>query len=153
MEFLKMWMTPPSSICKIGFDDVKYAIKNPMNHLLINTLSLHLQENIIKGTISAIMEESVINKIIEECDTGRIKVIIYGQNSVDESADKKAKQLISLGFTEVFLYSGGMFEWLLLQEIYGFSDFPTTLIIEKGKTVDLLKYRPDKQFNILRLGY
>lgn len=152
MEFLKTWMNSPS-FRKIGFDDVKYSMKYPAEHILINTLSLNLQENIIQGTIPASMEESVINKIIEECDNGRIKVVVYGRNAADESAEKKAKQLLSLGFSEVFLYSGGMFEWLLLQEVYGYSEFPTTFVPGKGKTVDLLKYRPEKQFQILRLGY
>lgn len=152
MEFFKSWMAKPS-FCKIGFEDVKHAIKNPTNHILINTLSLNFQDNIIQGTIPAMMEESVINKIIDDCETRRIKIIVYGRNAVDESAEKKATQLLSLGFMEVFLYNGGMFEWLLLQEIYGCSEFPTTYVAGKGKPVDLLKYRPETQFNILRLEY
>jgi hypothetical protein len=152
MEFLKTWMYNPS-FRKIGFEDVKYAMKNPNDHILINTLSLNFQDNIIQGTLPAIMEESVLNKLIEDYETGRIKVVVYGKNNVDESAEKKAKQLLSLGFSEVYLYCGGMFEWLLLQEIYGYSEFPTTFIAGKGKSVDLLKYSPEKQFQILRLGY
>ena len=49
---------------------------------------------------------------------------------------KKYKQLISLGFSRVFIYSGGLFEWVLLQELYGENEFPTT-----GKVKDFLKYR------------
>ena len=38
----------------------------------------------------------------------------------------KHKQLSELGFTNVSLYVGGMFEWLLLQDIYCEENFPTT---------------------------
>ena len=48
----------------------------------------------------------------------------------------KYKQLLSLGFTNVSIYIGGMFEWLLLQEIYGEAPFPTTC-----HELDLLKYK------------
>jgi len=151
MEFLKTWMNP-KHFSKIGFDDVKYSLKHPAEYILINTLSLDYQENVIKGTVPADMEERAINRMIEEYETGRVKIVVYGKNATDDSAEQKAKQLLSLGFSEVFLYSGGMFEWLLLQEIYGPSEFPTTLST-KGKPVDLLKYRPEKQFHLLRLGY
>jgi hypothetical protein len=43
-----------------------------------------------------------------------------------------------LGFENVYIYRGGMFEWLLLQDIYGFDEFQTT-----SKITDLLKYKPD----------
>lgn len=152
MEFLKTWMTP-KHFSKIGFDDVKYALKYPSDYFLINTLSLHFQDNIIKGTVPADMEESIINRIIEQYETGRVKIIVYGKNTTDESPEKKAKQLLTLGFSDVFIYSGGIFEWFLLQEIYGHSEFPTTVLTSKGKPVDLLKYRPEKSFEVLRLGY
>ena len=38
---------------------------------------------------------------------------------------KKYDQLIGLGFVNVFIYPGGLFEWLLLQDIYGYDNFPT----------------------------
>ena len=42
----------------------------------------------------------------------------------------------ALGFTNIALYLGGLFEWLLLQDIFGFDNFPTTT-----KTIDILKYK------------
>jgi len=45
--------------------------------------------------------------------------------------------LTSLGFYNVYIYIGGIFEWLLLQDIYGEKEFPTT-----NKELDLLKYKP-----------
>ena len=46
-------------------------------------------------------------------------IIIYGKNSIDITAENKYNQIKSLGFMNVLLYSGGLFEWLLLQDIYG----------------------------------
>jgi len=48
----------------------------------------------------------------------------------------------------VYMYCGGMFEWLLLQDIYGANEFPTT-----ARQMDILKYRPAKTFDVPRIGY
>ena len=55
---------------------------------------------------------------------------------MDNSTIKKHEQLLSLGLKNVYIYAGGLFEWLLLQDIYGYDEFPTT-----SKTIELLKYR------------
>ena len=68
-----------------------------------------------------------------------INIIIYGKNSNDETIYKKYKQLQELGFTNIYVYPGGLFEWLLLQDIYGTEDFPTTT-----KELDILKFKPVK---------
>ena len=41
-----------------------------------------------------------------------------------------------------------MFEWLLLQDIYGEKDFPTT-----KPEMDILKYKPNKGLNVPLLEY
>ena len=64
------------------------------------------------------------------------KIIVYGKNCNDEKIFNKYKQLIELGFTNVYIYIGGLFEWLLLQEVYGDEQFPTT-----SYQLDLLKYK------------
>lgn len=147
MEMFKTWIQP-QTFSKIGFEDVKYSIKYPETHILINTLSLDSQRNLIINTVSAEKEELVINSIIEDYRMKDMKILIYGRNATDDSAEKKAKQISNLGFSQVFLYCGGLFEWLLLQEIYGTSEFPTT---GQNKTVDLLQYRPEKKFDFLPL--
>jgi hypothetical protein len=131
---------------KIGFDDVLYAIKNPNRYILINTLPNDSQNCLIKGTIPSEIEEQTINNYLNQSSNMFPNVIIYGKNSTDLSVDKKERQLIDLGFDEVHIYSGGMFEWLLLQDIYGISDFPST-----SKTLDILKYRPHEKLHILRI--
>ena len=55
----------------------------------------------------------------------------------DESVEKKYKQISDFGFTHIYLYGGGMFEWLLMQDIYGKDEFNTT-----NFTLDLLKFKP-----------
>jgi hypothetical protein len=52
-------------------------------------------------------------------------------------------QLVKLGFSNVFIYLGGLFEWLMLQDIYGYDEFPTTI-----KQIDFLKYKPPPRLNI-----
>jgi hypothetical protein len=41
-----------------------------------------------------------------------------------------------------------MFEWLLLQDIFGEKEFPTT-----KKELDVLKYKPNKSLNVALLKY
>ena len=60
---------------------------------------------------------------------------------MDASTTKKYEQLISLGLKNVYVYGGGLFEWLLLQDIYGDESFPTT-----SKDLDILKYRPIRSY-------
>lgn len=144
MNIFRNWIQPVT-YSKIGFEDVKYAIKHPDSHILINTLSLDLQKNIIKGSIPAEKEELIINKIIDDYEMSSMKILIYGRNATDNNAEKKAKQITGLGFANVFLYCGGMFEWLLLQEIYGFQEFPTTI---NTKNIDIITYRPEPHFGL-----
>jgi hypothetical protein len=136
-----------SSSIKINYEDIQYIIKNPENHLLINTLSVNDQNCLIINTININNEENIINNCIK---TGKkeIKIIIYGKNSNDEKIYNKYNQLSSLGFNNVFIYTGGLFEWLMLQDIYGENEFPTT-----KKELDILKYKPNKVLNIPLLEY
>jgi hypothetical protein len=132
------------SVVKINFEDIQLAIKISANYLLINTLSEMEQQCLIKNTINASLEESIINKYIK--NSGSIKIIVYGKNSNDELVNKKCNQLSKLGFVNIYAYTGGLFEWLLLQDIYGSEEFPTTT-----KQNDILKYKSSQQLNILLL--
>ncbi len=122
-----------TSIKKIGFEDMKYVIKNKKkNYVMINTLAVTEQECLIPGTVSVKDEEAFINRHLNK----NISIIIYGKNANDDSIFKKYEQLLKLGFNSVFVYTGGIFEWLLLQDIYGKDEFPTT-----SEELDILKYR------------
>jgi len=132
---------------KISFEDMQFVIKNINNYLLLNTLSQSEQNCLINGTLLAHQEEETINKLLSN-RTRKIKIVIYGRNCNDEKIYKKYHQLFSLGFTNIYMYVGGMFEWLLLQDIYGPDEFPTT-----SKQLDIIKFKPQKTLGIPLLEY
>ena len=125
-----------SAIQKINFEDMQYAIQN--NICIINTLSASSQKCLIKNTVSCDQEESVVNKYLVQ-RLKKQKIIIYGRNNNDITIFKKYEQLNKLGFSNLYIYVGGLFEWLCLQDIYGKDDFPTTY-----DELDILKYKPCK---------
>jgi hypothetical protein len=122
------------------------VIKNPEIYLIINTLPPSEQQCLIVNTTLANEEEEIINKFMKENKS--IRIIIYGRNCNDETINKKYQQLYSLGFYNIFVYLGGMFEWLLLQDIYGKELFPTT-----KKELDLLRYKSNQLLSIGLLEY
>jgi hypothetical protein len=132
---------------KINFEDIQYVIKNSRSHLLINTLNDTEQDCLIINTINIKNEEMTINKLLQ-IGNKNINIIIYGRNCNDEKIYSKYNQLNSLGFYNVYVYVGGLFEWLMLQDIYGDTEFPTT-----KKELDFLKYKPNKILNIQLLEY
>ena len=88
---------------------------------------------LIFGTVVAEKESEKINKMLSKNDYEK-DIIIYGRNCREyETLLKKQKQLASLGFKNVHIYLGGMFEWLLLQDVYGTKEFPTE---KKGEILD-----------------
>ena len=131
------------SIKKISFEDVQYVIKNDEMFMLINTLSQSEQNCLIYSTSDINKEEELINQFMK-LGNYNVKLVVYGKNSNDEKIFSKAEQLRSLGFTNTFIYTGGLFEWLMLQDIYGSSEFPTT-----SGELDILKYKPISHFNNL----
>jgi hypothetical protein len=132
---------------KINYEDVQYVIKNSELHILINTLNETEQVCLIPNTVNINKEVELINQFIK-MGNKQVKIIIYGRNCNDEKIYTKYSQLNSLGFYNIYIYPGGLFEWLMLQDIYGEKEFPTT-----KKELDILKYKPNKVLNIHRLEY
>ena len=120
------------SIIRYSYKDIQDFSKHA---LLINTLDKSKQDCLIKNTIHANDEERIINNFISK--NSNIKICVYGMHSCDESVYKKYQQLKELGFSNVGIYIGGLFEWLLLQDIYSDNYFPTTV-----KVIDILNYSP-----------
>jgi hypothetical protein len=135
------------SIQKINYEDIQLIIKNPQTYIMINTLSPLDQDCLLPNTLNINKEEELINNLIKNANK-QVKIIIYGRNSNDEKILTKYQQLTSLGFYNVYIYFGGLFEWLLLQDIYGSSEFPTT-----KQELDILRYKPNKILNIPLLEY
>ena len=139
MDFLMNLFTNKNEIYKINYEDIQFSL-NKNNFILINTLEKNNQKCLIKNTISIDDEVKIINKLIE--NNNNINIIVYGENSNSEKIFLKYEQLKKLGFTNVYVYTGGLFEWLSLQDIYGFELFPTT-----SKELDILKYKSKSIFN------
>ena len=117
-------------------------MRDPGRYILINTLSIMEQECLIQYTLPYDLEERTINELLNAYDFTSKKIVIYGKNGMDASVEKKYGQLTGLGFTQVYIYPGGLFEWVLLQDIYGSDEFPTT-----KKVVDLLRFSGQPVFS------
>ena len=123
------------SINKVNFEYVQnYCNFKNDKLLLINTLDYSKQDCLIKNTITASQEEEILNSYLKK--NKAIIILIYGENCSDNKVIEKYNQLYKLGFTNLYVYIGGLFEWLLLQDIYGDDEFPTT-----SKIYDILNYK------------
>jgi len=123
------------SLNLLNYQDIQYIQKCHSSYILINTLSNNEQSCLISNTLNFDDEEKIINNLIKSKQKN-FGIVIYGKNASDDTIIKKYNQLLNLGFTNLYIYNGGLFEWLLLQDIYGFDEFPTT-----SKTMDILKYK------------
>jgi hypothetical protein len=130
---------------KINYEDMQTVVKNPEIYMLINTLPVDGQDCLISTTVSVDKEEAIINKYLKE--NRGIRIIVYGKNCNDELVDKKYQQLLALGFNNVYAYMGGLFEWVLLQDIYSKDLFPVNNTNSK-KNIDILKFKAHSVLNI-----
>jgi len=128
------------SMKKINFEDMQTILINS-NYLLINTLFEYEQQHLILNTIPISKEEDILNQCLKT--KKNVNIVIYGRNCNDDKIYLKYKQLTTLGFVNIFVYMGGLFEWLMLQDIYGFENFPTLV-----KYHDFLKYKPSTLLNV-----
>ena len=144
MNYINSFFNNYECLNKINYENIQELIKNSDNNYIINTLENNLQDVLIPKTINYYEEENIINSLISNYNFNEV-IIIYGKNSSDETIIKKYMQLKKYGFINIYIYSGGMFEWLLLQDIYGKDLFPT-----KGYTLDILRYKP-KKINIKKI--
>lgn len=125
---------------KINFEDLQDVLFDN-NVIIISTLPSDRQFCLVQGTRSITDEINVLNSSLEK--NSNIPIVVYGENSCDKTVFEKYKQLINYGFSNVYIYTGGLFEWLLLQDIYGKESFPTT-----SSELDLLKYKGRKVMNV-----
>ena len=126
---------------KLNYEDMQQVCSKKSDYIIINTLPENEQDYLILNTIPSNAEETTINYYIN--NNKEIKIIIYGKNSNDNSIYEKGKQLISLGFINVYIYPGGLFEWSILQELYDIENFPTN-----KKNSDCLQHKPRQVLNI-----
>jgi hypothetical protein len=122
------------SIKKINFEDMQTLIYDS-NTLVINTLLSDKQDCLIINTLPWDHETKQINDMLEQGQLNK-KMVIYGMNACDEGIVTKYNQMLKLGFTQIYIYPGGLFEWILLQDIYGNHLFPTT-----AQEIDILRFK------------
>jgi len=133
------------SIKKINFEDMQNMIKDA-NTVIINTLLITKQQCLIYNTIPASKETDILNDLLQN-NVGQ-RIVIYGMNSCDNGITAKCNQLLNLGFTNVYVYGGGIFEWLLLQDMFSYELFPTTT-----KELDILQFKGEPITQRLQLRY
>jgi len=128
-----------SLVPKVSYEDIQMIVYRnthiPHSTILINTLPPSLQHCLIKTTVDIRVEEQLINKCL--MNSPNMMIIVYGKNSTDITILHKYEQLVKLGFTNIHIYTGGIFEWMLLHEIYGKDLFKITRY-----EIDILRYRP-----------
>jgi hypothetical protein len=110
-----------SNFTHINYEELQSKIGTSI--ILLNTLSSEDQKYLIKGTLNAMYEIGIMNDQLKK--NKNVEIIIYGKDHYDISVIKKYNQLKKLGFKNVSIYFGGLFEWALLQDIYGSSNFQT----------------------------
>lgn len=119
----------------VNFEDVQKFVSE-RDHVILNVMDDADQDTLISKTLSAVAEVDALNTLMDDGEFDR-KILVYGRNGGDvEKVLKKQKQLVALGFTEVYIYLGGLFEWVLLQDIYGTELFKTT-----RRVADILRYK------------
>jgi rhodanese-related sulfurtransferase len=115
---------------RVNFEDVQAVQQGAA--LLINVLHQDDQAVLIAGTVKPCDEVEAVNDALRR----KFPIIVYGRHANDLAAEAKCAQLASLG-SRPYLYAGGLFEWLLLQDVFGAEQFPTT-----GTKLDILEYMP-----------
>jgi hypothetical protein len=115
---------------KANFEQMQEALRT--RAVIINVLGEKEQGVLILGTQTLATEVAAVEAAI----SSKAVVYVYGTNDHDARAVAKCEQLEKLG-AKPRLYVGGLFEWLLLQDIFGAEHFPTT-----AKTNQLLDFRP-----------
>jgi hypothetical protein len=119
-----------------NFEDIQRFVFATNSHILLNVMDETDQDVLIFKTLSVCDEVKTLETLIDDAEFD-YKILIYGKNMGDiEKILKKQKQLEALGFSEVYVYFGGLFEWVLLQDIYGKELFKTTRSV-----TDILRYK------------
>lgn len=106
------------SLEKVSACDIRYIQEKCSNDYVLITTIDNNNTPLIKGTVHPRDEEAVINGMLRGSGSSTKGVIVYGKNSQDMSVINKYKQLLQLNIGEIYIYTGGLFEWLLLYKKY-----------------------------------
>ena len=129
-----------------------YKITNPKGKIYIGQSS-NIERRMIEHKYRSKTKNLKLYSSLRKygIDNHKIDILFLSKDKYEkdrmESIYIKYEQIKKLG-GNVYLYVGGLFEWLLLQDIYGNDHFQTT-----NDSVDLLKYKPPNVLNTKYLTY
>ena len=112
------------SLAKVSYECAKEIALNNGKGILVCTLKEDKERFGILRTIPIDKEEDYINRMIQKRQYD-IVIVLYGENMYDPTVITKYNQLKNIGFVNCHIYFGGLFEWYLLQDVYGSEMFPT----------------------------
>ncbi len=113
-------------------------------YCLINTLPEHRQDCVIAHTLPCAEEEATLNRWLSRWEVHR-PIVIYGQHAGDATIYRKYNQCVAVGFEQVFVYLGGMMEWMLLRSVSEQSAHEYRI---RGETVSFLRFSPSRKFRM-----
>lgn len=145
----------------LSFEDMEYIIQQldknqslKSNLIIIHTLKEYDELIHIKHTTHSSDEVRLINTYLNT--NKNINICIYGKNHSDYTVMKKYEQLQEIGFKNIFIYTGGLFEWLTLHQLYGEELYPVDILNSSSyyhnTILDfMLKYKPETHIHKLKL--
>ena len=147
----------------LSFEDMEDIIQqldvNPSlnsNLIIIHTLKEYEEHIHIKHTTHSKDEINLMNTHLNT--NKNINICIYGKHHSDSTVMKKYEQLQEFGFTNISIYTGGLFEWLTLNQLYGEDTYPIHILNSslynhnQNQILDfMLKYKPEP--NLYKLKY
>lgn len=131
--------------------DVNPSLKS--NLIIIHTLKEYDEHIHIKHTTHSSDEINLMNTHLNT--NKNINICIYGKNHSDYTVMKKYEQLQEFGFTNISIYTGGLFEWLTLNQLYGGDTYPIHILnsspYNQNQILDImLKYKPKPNLHKLK---
>lgn len=128
--------------CRVSYETV-LSLAGTADVIVISTLAETFQGCLIPHTVACSHEEKCVNDVLERKKQGLYTVIVYGENHLDPTVERKCAQMRVMGFKSIYMYAGGMFEWLLLHEVYGGENFPVAMAGSSRTCVpDILAFKP-----------
>ena len=108
-------------------------VTDPKDEALIDTTRDEQQSHLLSVNFDYISIQPINKGLLKAMEVEIINAFLFNETR-------------KLGFQNVYIYVGGLFEWVLLQDIYGMEDFPTT-----KQERDHLKYKGRSIFTSLLL--